>query len=232
MANLVTIARFNEPIEANLAKIRLASAEIPCVIIDDYTVGVIPHYANAIGGIRLQVSCEVVADAKAVLALDVSILDEEDYKFDTSSKENDGERILKPSAMLKWLSILFLVVSVVGFVSTLVGYLEYCEFESNGVVTKAEAYPGMYEMIGGAYLVDVQYYAGEKLVGTQINFSEAAMQKFQSGMPVKIRYLRDNPQKAVELRRPTYMPGILFSTINMAIGLCLLLAGYPRRSAS
>jgi len=51
-----TVATFMHPADAHLLRIRLAGIEIPAVVCDDATASVMPHMANAIGGIRVQVA--------------------------------------------------------------------------------------------------------------------------------------------------------------------------------
>jgi hypothetical protein len=64
---LVTIARFPDTAEAELAKERLGLDGIRAFVIDEATVGVMPFMANAIGGIRVQVAPEDAERAREIL---------------------------------------------------------------------------------------------------------------------------------------------------------------------
>lgn len=52
---LVTIAAFNEPIEAHLARSRLECDGVPCSLADEHIVGVYWLSTAAVGGVKLQV---------------------------------------------------------------------------------------------------------------------------------------------------------------------------------
>ena len=67
MAELVTLQHFRDIPEALLAKGKLESAGIPCVLADGNTVRMDWLLSNAIGGIRLQVQKEDVESARALL---------------------------------------------------------------------------------------------------------------------------------------------------------------------
>ena len=67
VTKIVTIQRFSQPIEAELAKTALESAGIRCFLQNAYTVGVNWLWSNAIGGVELQVKQEDVDDALAIL---------------------------------------------------------------------------------------------------------------------------------------------------------------------
>ncbi len=64
---LVTIAQFNYLAEAHLARSRLESEGIDCFLADENMVHANWLYANAIGGMRLQVRASDRASALAVL---------------------------------------------------------------------------------------------------------------------------------------------------------------------
>jgi hypothetical protein len=51
----VTVATFWQPMDAQLARIKLESEEIPCVLLDENLVATDWLYANAVGGIKLKV---------------------------------------------------------------------------------------------------------------------------------------------------------------------------------
>lgn len=55
MSQLVTIASYSNPIEANLYKSKLESYGISCFLIDENLVSLVPFYSLAIGDIKLKV---------------------------------------------------------------------------------------------------------------------------------------------------------------------------------
>ena len=67
--NLVTLATFSTPIDANMAKSVLESAGIPVFIADEYTIGMNWLYSNALGGVKVQVPESVACEAREILAL-------------------------------------------------------------------------------------------------------------------------------------------------------------------
>ena len=64
MANTVTIARFNEPLEAEMARLRLQSAGIETFLSGEKAGMMEP----GLGPLQLQVTEEDEADARAILA--------------------------------------------------------------------------------------------------------------------------------------------------------------------
>lgn len=62
---LVTIATYADPIEANLAKIKLASDDIDCFLAGEHAASI---YTGALGGIKLQVKQSDVAKAIEILS--------------------------------------------------------------------------------------------------------------------------------------------------------------------
>ncbi len=67
-ANLVTVARFSSPLEAEFALGRLKSAGIECVMPEEQMAVIYNFGLTAMGGIRLQVRAEDEEDARAILA--------------------------------------------------------------------------------------------------------------------------------------------------------------------
>lgn len=67
---MITIKTFMDPIEANIIKGRLESQGIPTMLLDENTVSTYWLYAQAIGGIRMQVKEEDVEQALAILKED------------------------------------------------------------------------------------------------------------------------------------------------------------------
>lgn len=51
----VTVATFWQPMPAHVARLRLESADVPCLIVDEHLVSTEWLFANAVGGIKLQV---------------------------------------------------------------------------------------------------------------------------------------------------------------------------------
>lgn len=64
MANVVTVARFTEPLEAEMAKLRLESAGIEVLLSGENAAIMEP----GLGSLELQVSSDDEADARAILA--------------------------------------------------------------------------------------------------------------------------------------------------------------------
>jgi hypothetical protein len=64
---LVTIATFDVPEQAQMAKSALEAGGIPAAVSDEMTVSLFWHYSNALGGIKLQVREEDAERASAVL---------------------------------------------------------------------------------------------------------------------------------------------------------------------
>jgi hypothetical protein len=65
--NLVTVSRFRDLIEAQLAKGKLESAGIQSYLANENIVSLDWFYSNAVGGLRLQVQSEDAEEAMAIL---------------------------------------------------------------------------------------------------------------------------------------------------------------------
>lgn len=72
MSELVTIARFRDLAEAELARGKLEAEGIPAFLADQYLVGLDWNYSNAVGGVRLQVPLEWAEEARDILKADNS----------------------------------------------------------------------------------------------------------------------------------------------------------------
>jgi hypothetical protein len=74
----VTIATFNMPYQAHLAKTRLEAADIPVFLRDEH-ISRLYQYAGALGGVKLQVLGENIEEAREILdsVPDVELQDEE-----------------------------------------------------------------------------------------------------------------------------------------------------------
>jgi len=75
MPNTITIARFNEPLEAEMARLRLQSAGIETFLSGENAGMMEP----GLGPLQLQVKADDEADARAILA-DPGIADGEDVE--------------------------------------------------------------------------------------------------------------------------------------------------------
>lgn len=71
-SRLVTIAAFNMPHQAHLAKARLEAEGIPAFIRDEHLVSMNAFLSPALGGVRVQVPEEFVAQAKEIIFTDHS----------------------------------------------------------------------------------------------------------------------------------------------------------------
>ena len=65
---MVTLTRFNWPLQARLAQSRLAACGIQAFLPDEFTTSLCWHYSILLGGVRRQVLLEDLEDARAVLA--------------------------------------------------------------------------------------------------------------------------------------------------------------------
>lgn len=69
---LVTIARYDFPHEAHIARSLLDSEGIPCFVADEHTVNMNWLYTFAMGGVRVQVPAQFAEQANLILAEDRS----------------------------------------------------------------------------------------------------------------------------------------------------------------
>jgi len=69
---LITIARFRDLLEAELARGKLEAEGIPAFLADQYLVGLRWDLSNAIGGVRLQVPHEYTEEAREIINADHS----------------------------------------------------------------------------------------------------------------------------------------------------------------
>lgn len=68
MDRLITVAVFTLPHELAVVRARMEAEGITCFAKDENTVAAHPFYSNVIGGIKLQVPAEQVAQAREILA--------------------------------------------------------------------------------------------------------------------------------------------------------------------
>ncbi len=78
-SKLVTVASFNMPYQAHLAKARLEVADIPVFIRDEHLISINQLYSPALGGVKVQVPGENLQEAQEILnsVPDVELQDEE-----------------------------------------------------------------------------------------------------------------------------------------------------------
>lgn len=97
-SRLKTIAKFWDWPLAELAKIKLESEGIPCFLQDKNLVGLNWMWANAIGGVRLQVPTEYIDTAKQILNKDCSAeLAAMEEEFSAMEKKDLCEKCNSPN---------------------------------------------------------------------------------------------------------------------------------------
>jgi hypothetical protein len=74
----VTIATFSEPTSAHIARLRVESQDIPCIIADENMGTALWHYSIATGGIKLQVPQDRAAEAATALQTSSPLSDVEE----------------------------------------------------------------------------------------------------------------------------------------------------------
>lgn len=67
---LATVATYNFPYQAHLARARLESMDIPAFVADEHTINMQWLYSDALGGVRLQVPAPFAEEARQILAED------------------------------------------------------------------------------------------------------------------------------------------------------------------
>lgn len=85
---LVTIARFSEPLQAALARNDLQAAGIKSVLLDESFASTVWYLTTAVGGIRLQVAAEDAERAAAILRAQSH--SRSDGKADTAGTPDEG----------------------------------------------------------------------------------------------------------------------------------------------
>jgi len=63
----VTVRAFNSPVEADLARSVLSGSEVPSRLVDEATMGIVPHMNIALGGVKLAVRPADLARAEQLL---------------------------------------------------------------------------------------------------------------------------------------------------------------------
>ena len=106
---LATIATYSFPYEAHIAKARLDAEGIPAFVADEQTINMQWLYSNAMGGVRLQVPEQFVAQAAEILAEDHSEELEQELGADSVSCEACGSDNTEPYQIGKrWAFLVFL----------------------------------------------------------------------------------------------------------------------------
>jgi len=70
MSNFVTIEKYSNPVEANIAKGKLEDAGISVFLKNELLAGIQPYFATSSNVIELQVSPEAADAAREILATD------------------------------------------------------------------------------------------------------------------------------------------------------------------
>lgn len=109
---LVTVAVYDTPYVAGLAKSELESYDIPVFLADEYTIGVNVLYSNALGGIKVKVPESCAEDAGRILRQE--LLPEEEALL----HDIDASTPSFPKS-LAWLYLLLGASGVVGFIMML-----------------------------------------------------------------------------------------------------------------
>ncbi|HTL28438.1 MAG TPA: hypothetical protein VL282_04435 [Tepidisphaeraceae bacterium] len=113
----VTVATFWQPTHAHIARLKLESEDIDCVIIDENLVATDWLYANAVGGIKLQVHEGDAARARELL----HVTDEKEELIERCPN-CDSTRVGFEKFANSWSFVLILVVGLLLlFVQPLIG---------------------------------------------------------------------------------------------------------------
>lgn len=75
---LTTVARFDFPYEAQIARAKLEAAGLPAYVADEHTNNADWLYSQALGGVRLQVPSSAVEQAIALLQTEVDVEADDD----------------------------------------------------------------------------------------------------------------------------------------------------------
>jgi hypothetical protein len=116
--SLVTIATFTNAFNMHVIKGRLENEGIPAFAKDEHTVTVNPLYGGALGGIKLQVREEDVADALRILA-DAGYVQPQLFEQPETGKRNNP--------LLTFLKFLLFFVLLLGLVYLLHNPLSYLD---------------------------------------------------------------------------------------------------------
>ncbi|WP_428304170.1 putative signal transducing protein [Lacipirellula sp.] len=119
--DLVTVASFDNDLDASLARECLASAGIRSFLADHSLVGTAWHLAGALGGVKLQVSASQRNEAAAILAraqageLEIDEQDwpegDEEADDETAAERSERDQIVDRAGRSLVLALLFLPVA-------------------------------------------------------------------------------------------------------------------------
>ena len=106
---LTTIASYSFPYEAHIAKARLDSEGVPAFVADEQTINMQWLYSNAMGGVRLQVPDQFVAQARTILAQDYSDELEQEQGIEAHVCKSCGSVNTEPYQLgRRWAFLVFL----------------------------------------------------------------------------------------------------------------------------
>ena len=108
---IITIAQYSQGVYAHIARGKLESAGIECIILDENLISINWLYSNAIGGVKLQVKSSDAERAKAILEEQEETKPEEIKKKDKNiiccpkcnSDEIYFEKFAKKLVFISWL---------------------------------------------------------------------------------------------------------------------------------
>jgi hypothetical protein len=101
----VTVASFALPTEAHMARLRLESEGVDCLLIDEHTVSVYWFLSPALGGIKLQVPVDQVEQAREVLGAEAVEWDEGEA-IEAARCARCGEGDYEMAPIPKWAMVL------------------------------------------------------------------------------------------------------------------------------
>ncbi len=112
--NLIVIASFSFPHEAQMAKASLEAADIPAFIADEHTINTQWLYSNALGGVKLLVPGNFEKEANELLKNDFSeSLNDEEFETEFARCPACGSKNVKPYTIGK--KPAFIVFLLLGF---------------------------------------------------------------------------------------------------------------------
>lgn len=92
MHQLVTIASYSNPIEANLHKAKLEAHGITCFLMDENMVSIVPFYSLAIGNIKLKVPASESDKAVTILSDQSEIVLADNFKLNKENETLSGDK--------------------------------------------------------------------------------------------------------------------------------------------
>lgn len=118
MSKLITIATFTEVVTANLVKSKLEASGIPCFLMDENTISLLPIYSFALGNIKLKIHESDVEKAELVLKKSEPIFADDfnlkqEHKSDSSTccpnchSDNTYKEEFSKTSILGYLLLMF-----------------------------------------------------------------------------------------------------------------------------